>query len=133
MRFLFRNGFYYWGGYDRPFVLSEKRTREELAELGFVTIGTWPCEKLYSCDDAEWDHVGLVYRVGPDAALDVHKRIKWIREVPPNRRPDEIPIDVPKGEPATVIAPEPPAGLTAAQAGSVALVLGAVAWWLASR
>lgn len=84
---LFRQGFGYWGGFDKPLVVSRARIRDELAEMGFFVVGDWPCEELYgdACDGRSWDHLGYVVRAAPSAYIDVPSRVKWIVEVAPPR------------------------------------------------
>ena len=148
--FLFRHGFSYAAGIDKPFVLSESTIVEAVADLGFRVLFADECDRMPrfpfrvpgGCGD-EWDWVGYAERTGPTKRLDVPDRVKWIQEIPKSQ---PVALPPPGEQPKPGPAPAPSAPLPApwknpensplkwfAPAALGAVAGFAAAWWWGKR
>lgn len=108
--YLFRHGYSYVAGFDKPAVVGITRIREEVEEEGFRVLMVRECregEQLPfrvrgNCGD-EWDWIGFVERRGPTRPIDVPDRVQWIVEVPPPQ-----PAIVPAKNGSAPLPQEPP-------------------------
>ncbi len=144
---LFKQGYSYLVGVDRPMVVSLDTLKEGVEDEGFSVGNIWECEQAPpmpapvpgTCGD-EWDYIVAAKRVAPSAKLDIPGRVKWILELPPPKPAVQPPpVQPPPGAPVQPPPPEPPQLIHVAQFEAevplgprlVAVAIGAAAGWAA--
>lgn len=109
--FLFRQGYAYVAGVDKPVYVTKGMAVDAIEEMGFKVMFAEPCESAPrlpfqmpgKCGD-EWDWLGGALRTGPDESIDVPDRVQWITEIP-----KPVPAQPPQpGQPAPPSPAQPP-------------------------
>jgi hypothetical protein len=82
--YMFRAGRTYVAGVNKPAVLSVDTIAEAVEERGFGVVGIWEREQLPAFPfvlpphEDDWDYVGVAVRTGPDEAIEVPSRVRWL-------------------------------------------------------
>lgn len=110
--FLFKQGYAYVAGVDKPAILSRSMIVNAVTDMGFRVLYADECERTPvfpfrvpgRCGD-QWDWVGFAERTGPTKSIDVPSRVKWIQEIPKPQVAQPVPG---QPAPAPVVEPPPP-------------------------
>lgn len=135
---LFRKGYTYIAGVDKPGLLTVGLIVDGVEAQGFRVMGVWACDELPAlppiggvvgtCGN-DYDYIGIAERTEPDAEIDLPSAVVWIAEFATG--PNVLPT-LPLPQPGAA-CPPPLTWRAVAIWSAIGAVVGAGAMHLAMR